>query len=317
MKYINKFIATGLGFALMFTGTNFVHSMFKSTATQSNYIYIPNQGTQDISIRLDTKNAYFYKKYKEKGNLYIPLDINVEDTSNLEITAILKYKGGEIPIKDITIGKGIHKSCNSVFPFDDKHKHPDDRKNKCMIIPLDKFVEFNYNEKYNIILNFKDKDTDTLIFNNTYGMKRKYMCANIFDNPNIKHITLGSAYQNLSLNEEVLIEESSSAEEIKTTNEYIGQPNETEPVEPSEEEKIGQPNETEPVEPSEEEEIGQPNETEPVGPSKEEEIGQPNETEPAEPSKEEEIGQPNETEPAGPSKEEIIARPKEDEDIQE
>ena len=51
MKYINKFIVAGLGFALMFTGTSFVHGMFTSTAVQENIVMVPK-----ANIVVDTNN---------------------------------------------------------------------------------------------------------------------------------------------------------------------------------------------------------------------------------------------------------------------
>ncbi|CUP48949.1 Uncharacterised protein [Turicibacter sanguinis] len=82
MKYINKYIALGLGFALMFTATNFAHSMFTSRAVQENTITIP----RNLIEVLVNEKAYFY--HKKQGRflyLYIPIKV-IGDINDLKIS---------------------------------------------------------------------------------------------------------------------------------------------------------------------------------------------------------------------------------------
>ncbi len=280
MKYINKCIAIGLGFALIFTGTNFVHGMFTSTAIQENIITMK---MPSIVIK-DLNQSYFVGKTTGGGKytqLYIPVVIEGISSDKLDIQAkVVKINpnGTEIFQNQIKIGKGVHTnghSCN-------KHPNLNDSNTDCVIIDLGN-KEFGVHENYNITITVKIKGgMEPTIFNKTYGIE-KYNQSNdcdSTDNGRIQHSPLIDPYPINS--QEELVE----PEIIEPPKEEIEKPSEPEIVEPSKEE-IEVPSEPEIVEPPKEE-VEIPSEPEVVEPPKEEIIEIPKQPEAIEPPKENE-----------------------------
>lgn len=166
MKYINKFIAVGLGFALTFTGANFVHSMFTSSATQKNIITIQKP---TIEIK-DLTQSYFAGKDtqgKKYNRLFIPVVIEGIESEKLEIKADVEKvltNGTDVFKNQIKIEKGIHKKDGKCA-----HKELNDNDTDCIVIDLED-KEFGVNEKYNITITVKIKGYDTVIFTQKYGI---------------------------------------------------------------------------------------------------------------------------------------------------
>lgn len=169
MKYLNKFIALGLGFALLFTGTNFAFGMFTSRAVQNNIIIInkPN-------ITVDTsKRVYFYGKSKggaKYNKLYIPVIIKgINSDTKLYITADVDIIGNSTPINiaNIKVEKGVH------------YISPSDTDTDCIVINAPENLDFNVKEKYNITVKVQIEGQNDFIFNETYGVE-KYNQGNDF-----------------------------------------------------------------------------------------------------------------------------------------
>ena len=272
MKYINKFIVAGLGFALMFTGTSFVHGMFTSTAVQENIVMVPK-----ANIVVDTnKKVYFYGKSQggQKFNqLYIPVIIRGIDSNKLDISAKVQIIGNSTPItiENITVGKGVHPEVNG---------YPSDINTDCIIINSPSNLDFGVKENYNITVTVTINGSNKIIFNETYGVEKTNQ-GNAFVG------TTGKRGQYINLVEPSTVytqEEGLSIEENESNEDKIN--NELEVMEPSDE-KVEKPSEPEVIEPPKEE-IEKPSEPEVIEPPKEEIIEIPKQPEAIEPPKENE-----------------------------
>lgn len=238
MKYINKFIAVGLGFALMFTGTNFVHGWFTSTAVQNNEIRIPK-----ASIVVDTsKKVYFYGKTtggKKFNQLYIPVIISGIDSSKLEISAKVQIIGNSTPItiEDISVGKGVHPKTDT---------YPGDTSTDCIIINAPQNLDFGVKENYNITVSVKIAGSNIIIFNETYGVNKTNQGNAFTGTTNLRgqYINLVKSYQVYIQENGLSIEENESNEDkiinelevMDSLDEKVENINELEVVETSDEE---------------------------------------------------------------------------------
>lgn len=171
MKYLNKFIALGLGFALLFTGTNLAFGMFTSRAVQNNVITInkPN-------ITVDTsKRVYFYGKSTggtKYNKLYIPVIIKgINSNTKLCITADVEIIGNSTPINIANIN--VEKGVRYISPSDK------DTDTNCIVINSPEKLDFNVKENYNITVKVKIEGQNDFIFNETYGVE-KYNQGNDF-----------------------------------------------------------------------------------------------------------------------------------------
>lgn len=166
MKYLNKFIALGLGFALLFTGTNFAFGMFTSRTVQNNVITL---NKPNITVGIN-KRVYFYGKSTESekyNKLYIPVIIEgINSDTRLCITADVEIieKSTQIDIANIKVEKGVS---------------PIDKDIDCIVMnPLGN-SDFDVKEKYNITVKVKIEGQNDFIFNETYGVE-KYNQSNDF-----------------------------------------------------------------------------------------------------------------------------------------
>lgn len=248
MRYISKFIAVGLGFALTFTGTNFIYGMFSSKAIQKNVITI-----QKPNIDVDAKHAYFYGKdtsAQKYNKLYIPVNISGIEASKLYITANLQSKNGGTEIKqdNITIGKGVHIKNDG---------YPNDRNKDCIIINLPDGLEFKVKETYNVTLTVRTKNKQILIFEGKYWLEKQNQSNDCdgYGGARIQHIPMGLGHTNLNKDDEVLIdtEESTIPELVEPPKEEAVEPSKPELGDSPKVEEIVVPIKPDIIEPSKEE----------------------------------------------------------------
>ena len=248
MRYISKFIAVGLGFALTFTATNFIHGMFTSKAIQKNVITI-----QKPNIYVDAKHSYFYGKdtgAKKYNKLYIPVNISGIEGSKLDITVNLQSKNGGTQIKqdNITIGKGVHI---------EKDGYPNDGNKDCIIINLPNGLEFGVKEKYNVTLTVRTKNEKISIFEGEYWLEKQNQSNDCYGygGARIQHIPMGLGHIDLNKSYEVLIDtvESTIPEVVEPPKEEVEEPNQPEIEEPPKVEETVVPSQPDIIEPSKEE----------------------------------------------------------------
>lgn len=218
MKYINKFIAAGLGFALVFTGTNFAHGWFTSSAKQENIVTIPKP-----NIQLDVSKAYFSGKDTggvKYGALYIPVNILGIDESKLKLEAKLESKKDNTTIQDdyISFGKGVHNTGHD--------EYENDTEKYCLIIQLPNGLEFGVKEKFNITITAKTKIDGYEIFKGEYWLQKQDQsndCNGL--EGRIQHIPMNNGHTNLDSKESIFIEKEDiyKEEEKLTESEVVEQ----------------------------------------------------------------------------------------------
>ena len=233
MKYINKFIAIGLGFALMFTGTNFVHGWFTSSATQNNVVTIQKKF---IEVLVEQKGYFFGKESGRFNLLYIPINVTGDVSINdLNIYAQLtdNNNNGSTSFK-YSIGDGVNKSLKYLILEEQSGVEFGTKSNLTLDLSIStKYTGYELLEQSYTIIKTDNGNTNV----QGYG-KVQYVDLELLSTSN-KELYKSENNDNIEdLNPEILdtpneeVENPGDQEVIELPNEEVENPGEPEVIEP-------------------------------------------------------------------------------------